>query len=466
MSKHQTITIYPVVVRAEGMFPGDLDGYEAHRKRVRGDDGHIVKALSRLNKRLIGDEDWAVTAQAEIEEMRLENFANELESLKRRKRKKDLQRRLAEGPRDPWHKTRHGPMREIILTANAEYFRGAGDAKARKRREAEFEAVAVEFLKTTFGEDLIHARADKDEVAYHIHAVLLPRAITKDGRRVLQPSKFKVIQSYEVLQDNAGAWFAQVGLRRGDRNADARRIARANGQTPPPKPRHTRPRLWRLLEENRLRRVREALEEREQGIDARAKVVADEETRLNEQRTALAADQAEIAAREKAVATQERVVAAREKATDRRAAEFEDIERVMTGLADGDLEFAHDNGVQQLKTTTTGASDTELQEVLNRNFFAGPFFQTAVTSLSKVWTRLRTKALSDAEAEVARDRDEIRRADDVIVQMADNLSVSQRGVIAGIRKSLAPILNRWKQAKEPRRQPLGKGDASTETDHE
>ncbi|QPH53972.1 hypothetical protein [Pontivivens ytuae] len=82
--------------------------------------------------------------------MRLENFANELEKLKRRRRRKEIERRLAEGPRDPWRATRHGPMREIIITANRKWFDddlstflGENDPA----REEQFEDLAVRWLK-------------------------------------------------------------------------------------------------------------------------------------------------------------------------------------------------------------------------------------------------------------------------------------------------------------------------------
>ena len=53
-----------------------------------------------------------------IEDMKAENFADELETLTKRRRKSQLKARMVEGPRDPWHATRHGSLREVILTAN------------------------------------------------------------------------------------------------------------------------------------------------------------------------------------------------------------------------------------------------------------------------------------------------------------------------------------------------------------
>jgi hypothetical protein len=72
---------YPVVLRFEGIGPENLAGYETHRKRVGGDIGHVLKCPPEPNRRLIGSEDWAAEALAEISEIKAQNFAAELEAL-------------------------------------------------------------------------------------------------------------------------------------------------------------------------------------------------------------------------------------------------------------------------------------------------------------------------------------------------------------------------------------------------
>jgi len=106
---------YPVVLRMAGLFPADLSGFECHRTRKGGDLGHVDAKRSHLNRRLIGSEDWSREVREEIQEMAQENFANELDRLKARRRKAELHKRITEGPRDPWRATRHGPLREVIL---------------------------------------------------------------------------------------------------------------------------------------------------------------------------------------------------------------------------------------------------------------------------------------------------------------------------------------------------------------
>jgi hypothetical protein len=148
---------------------------------------------------LIGSVNWAEEVHDEISEMRMKNFAIELRGLEKRRHKSQIARRLAEGPRDQWRSTRHGPLRDVILIANGKWFEG----------------------------DCVHARANRDEEVYHIHAVILPRARTTDGQRMLQPSKHGLIRHYEAGQDSVGAWFAaaDINLKRGERrkqqNGDA-----------------------------------------------------------------------------------------------------------------------------------------------------------------------------------------------------------------------------------------------------
>lgn len=77
---------YPVVLRFEGLFPSQLAGYEMHRTRKGGDVGHVDEGRSHLNRRLIGDADWAQVALDEIATIKATNFAEELEALEKRKR--------------------------------------------------------------------------------------------------------------------------------------------------------------------------------------------------------------------------------------------------------------------------------------------------------------------------------------------------------------------------------------------
>ncbi|SDP71383.1 hypothetical protein SAMN04488512_13013 [Sulfitobacter litoralis] len=278
-------TRYPVVLRFEGIGPENIAGYEKHRKRVGGDTGHILEHPPAPNRRLIGSENWAAEALAEIAEIKAQNFAAELEALERRNRKKDIQKRLAEGPHNPWRPTRHGPMREVILTANKGWFDADpaavfDEGVENNQRIADFELLSIAWLKEQFGDDVIHARADLDEEAYHIHAVIMPRVCVEmmrtdkatgekkviATRKMLQPSKFDVIENYEHAQDSVGAWFSKIGLERGEKRKEAFRQAVAQGETPPPKRMHTKTRDWRRKKDSELAK-------REHDLDARTDAV-------------------------------------------------------------------------------------------------------------------------------------------------------------------------------------------------
>ncbi|WP_339764690.1 plasmid recombination protein [uncultured Sulfitobacter sp.] len=289
MDGSQFHTRYPVVLRFEGIGPENIAGYEKHRKRVGGDTGHILEHPPAPNRRLIGSENWAVEALAEIAEIKAQNFAAELEALEQRKRKKDIQKRLAEGPHNPWRPTRHGPMREVILTANKEWFDADpaavfDEGVEGNQRIANFERLSVAWLKEQFGDDVIHARADLDEEAYHIHAVIMPRVcveikrtdkVTGDKkviatRQMLQPSKFDVIEDYELAQDSVGTWFSEIGLERGEKRKEAFRQAVSQGETPPPKRMHTKTRDWRRKKDRELVRRERDIDDRADAIEERS----------------------------------------------------------------------------------------------------------------------------------------------------------------------------------------------------
>lgn len=279
MDGSQFHTQYPVVLRLEGLFPAQLAGYEMHRSRKGGDIGHVDTTKSYPNRLLIGGEDWAREAVEEIATIKAQNFADELDALEKRKRQKNIKRRIAEGPHDPWRPTQHGPLREIILTANKNWF--ASDPSELLGEEpgqliAEFERLAVAWLKKEFGDDVIHARADLDEEAYHIHAVVLPRVrveMTRKGKNIatrlmLQPSKFAIIEDYEKAQDSVGDWFSQIGLVRGERRKKAAREAYAAGEKPPPKRFHVKPRTWRIEKDRELTAREAAVAIREDEAEA------------------------------------------------------------------------------------------------------------------------------------------------------------------------------------------------------
>lgn len=224
---------HPVVLRFASMHPAALARYEMHLERRGGDTSHVDPDKTPLNKRLIGDADWLRKVQADIDLARVENLAAELDALKRRKRMKERQLRLLEGATDPWRQSEEGPLREVILTAHRDWFAVHGEMEKLLgfTREAEFERHAIEWLRSRFGGAVVHARADHDEMTYHIHAVIVPwveKTSERRGRqRLIQPSSIPVLRDYEKAQDDVGEFFGRIGLQRGKRTAAARREALA-----------------------------------------------------------------------------------------------------------------------------------------------------------------------------------------------------------------------------------------------
>ncbi len=374
---------HPVVLRFEGVDPSDIGGYEAHRYRKGGDLGHIDRNKPRP-RRLLGTATWAAEARAEIELMKVETFAAELEDLNRRNRRKDLQKRRIEGPRDPWRASRHGPMRELILTANKDWFEQteSSDVEFSTSREDLFEERAVAWLRDNFGDDVIHARADLDEQAYHIHAVILPRAtVRKYGTecRVLQPSIHPLIKDYEAAQDSVGEWFSEIGLVRGEKRKQVIRDALNDGRTPPINPRHVRPAEWRAKEEQRL--AEKAVE----------------------------------------VETRERDVVERE---DDAATVLAFAEAVAAGEIDTDG--------RPVKTANASQSP-ETQPPVKKATLG---FATARKAFRAVAKRLGARAEEKAQERIASEVAEIRAADEIILEIARAFPQAQRERIAKIRRNL------------------------------
>jgi hypothetical protein len=350
--------------------------------------------------------------------MRLSNFADELDALQKRNRQKDIQRRMIEGPHDPWRATAHGPMRELILTVNKDWFDADSatffnEGNENNQRIQDFQRLSLAWLKHEFGEDVVYARADHDEAAFHIHAVILPRLDVemtrtdkKTGekkviatRKMLQPSKFEIIQDYEKAQDSVGDWFAPLNLVRGERRKEEFRQAMKNKTVPPPKRQHVHTALWRKQEEIRLARMAAELEQK------RA------------------------------------VVAAKE----------DDADAIITyadQVASGEIEVE----VAPEIVASSAPSRTAATPVPPRGFErARKAFQAALGRLRK---REQLEAETAADARISGALSEIKNADQAIVNIAALLPEGLRERVALARKSLTAkimLLDRfWPEQKTPR----------------
>ncbi len=92
-----------------------LTGTDRDREGLFDNDALGVRQVERIARMAI--DRGAVEARAEIELMKVETFAAELEDLDRRNRRKDLEKRRIEGPRDPWRASRERAARRTCRRA-------------------------------------------------------------------------------------------------------------------------------------------------------------------------------------------------------------------------------------------------------------------------------------------------------------------------------------------------------------
>ena len=137
---------HPIVLRFAELRPEDLSKFVMHMKRAGGDLSHVDPSRAEDNERLIGEDDWVEAGMAEINYMRHANFTEELQALKARKRRKEMDARILQGLVEPWKESKGGPLREVILTANKDWFEETSemgalfDVDERAEREDQFNA--------------------------------------------------------------------------------------------------------------------------------------------------------------------------------------------------------------------------------------------------------------------------------------------------------------------------------------
>lgn len=253
-----------IVLRFERVSTYGLGGIEAHGKRL-GENPHVDPSRTSLNHFPVGDADLRKIANARIVDIQKRNIALKRESLKRRRRKSELAAleaaeevagedagALAEIIGEAWDHKNEKPWVECILSASHDWFldeKGAQDPA----RVADFDAFAVDYLKSEFGSELIYARVDADEKTRHLSAVIAPEAREKrTGRYMLSHAQHRLFGqveeitvagddgreeqwqrgSYELFQDRVADYAKTKGLklRRGERRVARERLRRTTGK--------------------------------------------------------------------------------------------------------------------------------------------------------------------------------------------------------------------------------------------
>ena len=243
----------PIVLRFAGLHPGDLGRFRMHEEREGGDLSHVDREQSKENRVEFGDIGWIEDLKFEVLAASRSNLDNHLAALALKSRKKEAEAVRETGLVDPWKRCQLGPLREGILTVNKSWFGGTGFSDWQGDRVELFRAQAMAFLQEHFPEgQLQFASSHADEEAFHLHfvvAVWTQRETASRGvQRLLQASVNPLLANYEHAQDVAGRHFEQIGLRRGERHAAARRDAIADGLPPEPKRRHVSPSQFRAEE--------------------------------------------------------------------------------------------------------------------------------------------------------------------------------------------------------------------------
>ena len=372
---------HPVVLRLSSVRPGQLAGIARHARRTCGDLAHVDGERSHLNAILHGGEQWDTELREEIKAAAKENQAEEVAALRAAGRTGTAANREAEGPSDPWNACSRGPLREFILTANRTHFLD-GDGAIDPAKVDAFVDRSTAFFTEHFPGQLRHLRLDLDEEAPHLHGVLATwteiTSARRGTQRRLQPSSQPLLKDYERAQDAAGAWFAEIGLVRGEARARDRRKARANGEAMPQGREHIPPSEWR------------ADIVRDTGANWAAAEAARRE----------AADKEEIARRERRMAEEERRKAAADRAAAERSAQAAEQSRA---------EAAREHGAAlsaRAEAKATATSTQELQEILTESRRQLAIERQAVA-----------KARAEADAERKAAREERLTAEAVRVEM-------------------------------------------------
>ncbi|MDB6455205.1 hypothetical protein [Falsirhodobacter sp. 20TX0035] len=106
----------PVVLRFDGLHPGDLGRVRMHDKRTGGDLSHVDPKKTGENRVEFGAAGWIETLRFEIARASRSNFENHIVALDKKSRKKEILAVKDAGLQDPWRRCKHGPLREGILT--------------------------------------------------------------------------------------------------------------------------------------------------------------------------------------------------------------------------------------------------------------------------------------------------------------------------------------------------------------
>lgn len=224
---------FPIVLRMAGWNPAELGKFIHHFYRQgKKKLDNVDYSRSWKNTVSVGNANFNNEFLEELKEVSRANKNNKVAGLRACGRKKQAEEAEELGLIDPWKKpAKTGPLREIILTANKDYFDGdeADVILGETTRKELFEASARAFIEEHFAEEeILFFGTHDDEEAFHIHAIVAPwsekTTKTTGLQKTLKPSGNKLIQDYEKAQDAAGEWFTDIGLVRGKKDPSRKNV--------------------------------------------------------------------------------------------------------------------------------------------------------------------------------------------------------------------------------------------------
>jgi hypothetical protein len=366
----------------EGWEPEQLKMMQKHHKRDGKDTEHCDPRRFSMNEVIHGNRDtWADDFISEVEHAKELNTRHEVDALNRRGRRKEAARRRAKGGQEPWKESGTlGPVRSIVLTANAEFFRQAGfeefegaDFRDPAKVEA-FKHAAVAYLDKEIGrEHCLFMTFETDEKAPHIHAYYAcwneKETKTKGIQRILQPTDMRHFRNAEKAQDSVAEWFSHMGLVRGAKTAEKRRQAKKEGKMPPEKRKHMAPWQWRQAE--RLTLIDAADQARAERAKADARVEA--------------AEAAEERARQVKAAALEEVKRKQEEARRARVEEGkrirEEAKKRQAAIEKRETEIAERKAVQDARDTDLSRREKLLVEGARKFMEMGDSIRAAARKL-------------------------------------------------------------------------------------
>lgn len=278
---------------------------------------------------------------------------------------------------------------------------------------------------------------------------------------MLQPSKHPMIRSYEDAQDSVGAWFAELGLVRGEKRAEAIRDAtRRNAKIcedaaegvpdvllpteveVPKRRQHVSPRQWREQQEAKIAKRENVADRKESDLAAQAEELTGREAKVANKEQAVEVQAQKIVVRERDMTTNEAGLRERQAKLSVQEVNLgsrEDEAQRKHDVADAMIDIAKEVTAGKLevaeKPNPAAASSTDPIEIAR--YRAARIFGQALKALRlKARDEAMVKARQEAQAELSAAYAEIKAADEAIVAIAGRLPKDLRAQIAQARTAL------------------------------